>query len=162
MACPLQWVNEINCHLSTSKNDHLPQTLILNIARSLNGGPAPPPFVYQRVRLAKSGLERFSFYCGQNQSQSKEYKQSTRDSADHHGCARVSPQVPTDAGGEASDDQAPRGAGCNEGASEQKKWKNPILKRGINELREERKKEEDHVWVEEIRQHTLQINGPAI
>ena len=109
-----------------------------------------------------SGLERFSFYCGEGQSQPKEYKQSTRNSADDHGCARVSPQVSTDTGRKASNDQAPCGAGCNEGASEQEKWKDRMLNRRINELREESKKEEDHVWIEEIRQHPLQINGPGI
>ena len=70
--------------------------------------------------------------------------------------------MPTDTSGEASDDHTPCGAGCNEGASEQEKWKNPMLNRGVNELREEGEKEEDHVWIEEIRQHPLQINGPSI
>jgi len=75
---------------------------------------------------------------------------------------RVSPQVPTETGGKASDDQTPRGAGGNKCASQQKKRKDAMLIRGINELREEGKKEQDDIWVEEVRQHTLQIDGPGI
>ena len=103
-------------------------------------------------------LERTSFHSCQGQSQSKKYKQSTRHALEHHGCAKVTPEVPTHSGSEAGNDQAPCGTGCDEGRSENQKWKNPMPCCGINNLGKEGKNEEDHVWIEEVRQHTLKID----